>query len=86
MDRGDAQGAGGRHLEAEVTNFGPIARGRLMVGPVTAPIRAMGPQRPCAFSMDAGSAPHGRRHESIQFEPQDGRTVKVWHDGHQTWR
>jgi len=35
MDRGDAQGAGGRHLEVEVTNFGPIARGRLTVGPVT---------------------------------------------------
>ena len=49
MDRGDAQGAGGRHLEAEVTNFGPIARGRLMVGPVTAPIRAMGAPTPMRF-------------------------------------
>ena len=49
MGRGDAQGAGGRRLEAEVTDFGPIARGRLMVGPVTAPISPMRPPTPMRF-------------------------------------
>ena len=35
MGSGDAQAAGGRRLEVEVANFGPISRGRLTVGPVT---------------------------------------------------